>query len=133
MHLKVGSTQEIWQVTGCLSQGYRSFPTLNESSASYQGYYCPRGRKISQSSQHFSGSPVFDQVLLVKTVHVFRSSCFRCSCPTLHLANGILSLWPTVPLMGVTVPLLMSLCCSLSTLTGALAVFVADMVSASAT
>ena len=64
---QTGLSEEVWQVTGCLSQGYRSIPLLNASYESKHGYYCPRGRKIFQSAEHFSGSPVFDQV----TTYIF--------------------------------------------------------------
>ena len=48
-------------MVGCLSQGFRAIPTANTSTA-YEEYYCPRGRRISQTRSHINREVTFEQV-----------------------------------------------------------------------
>ena len=63
------------EVVGCVSHGYRGIPVANNSS-DYPEYYCPRGRKISQTRSHTNREITFDQVELLP-VH---SELFAFSC-----------------------------------------------------
>lgn len=60
---KGGSSSEVREVVGCVSHGYRGIPAANNSS-DYPEYYCPRGRKISQTRSHTNREITFDQILI---------------------------------------------------------------------
>ena len=59
--LQGGSSSEVREVVGCVSQGYRGIPTANTSNH-YLEYYCPRGRKIAQTRSHINREVSFEQV-----------------------------------------------------------------------
>jgi len=63
---KGGSSSEVREVVGCLSQGFRSVPQANTSTAygDYAEYQCSRGRKISQTRSQINREVTFEQILI---------------------------------------------------------------------
>ena len=63
------------EVVGCVSHGYRGIPTANTSSE----YYCPTGRKISQTRSQTNREISFDQVQLLPILYIVYYIVLTCS------------------------------------------------------
>ena len=74
-----GSSSEVREVVGCLSQGFRVVPRANSTTGygDYLEYHCPRGRKISQTRSHIHRDVTFEQVCIFTKMMMLCNSFYN--------------------------------------------------------